>query len=89
MAETKKVEETEVKATKKVEEPVVKVEKKVSIRIPRERDDAEDKVVWVNQKRYLIKRGIVVEVPESVAAQLEHEERMMQYIYEYESKVQK
>jgi hypothetical protein len=64
-------------------------EKYVTIRVPRDRDDREDKVVWVNERRFIIQRGVPVEVPESVAAILEHEEKMLEYIYEYESKVQR
>lgn len=64
-------------------------EKYVTIRIPRDRDDKEDKVVWVNERRFLIQRGVPVEVPESVADILEKEEQMLEYIYEYEAKVQK
>lgn len=85
MATTKKATEEPI-----VEEPYVpQPEKIVTIRIPRDTDDKEDKVVWVNEKRYLIKKGVPVDVPESVALILEQEERMLQYIYEYEQKVQR
>ena len=66
-----------------------KAEKYVTIRIPRDRDDREDKVVWVNERRFIIQRGIPVDVPESVAAILEQEEKMLEYIYDYEQKVQR
>lgn len=69
--------------------PVIKSEEYVTIRVPRERDDAEDKVVWVNDRRFLIKRGVPVSVPESVAEILRQEEEMLDYIYEYESRVQR
>lgn len=75
-----------------VNEPEVMIpepEKTVVIRIPRDRNESEDKVVWVNEKRWLIQRGVSVEVPISVAKQIEHEENMLQYIYEYEEKVQR
>lgn len=85
------------KATPKAADPIEEVtpveepkgEQYVTIRIPRDRDDKEDKVVWVNERRFIIKRGVPVDVPESVAAILEQEEKMLEYIYEYESKVQK
>ena len=66
---------------------IPEVEKTVVIRIPRDRNESEDKVVWVNEKRWLIQRGVNVEVPMSVAKQIEHEEEMLQYIYEYEERV--
>ena len=82
-------------ATKK-EEPVIKEEpiifepeKWVTIRSPRDRSDDEDVVVWVNEKRYLIQRGVAVSVPSSVAEVLENQERMLTYIYNYEDRVQK
>ena len=64
-------------------------EKMVKIKLPRERGNDEDKVVWVNDRRFLIKRGVEVEVPESVALILDEEEKMLDEIYEYESKVRK
>ena len=64
-------------------------EKTVCIRLPIERDNKEDKVVWVNDRRFLIKRGVPVNVPESVAEILENEEKMLSVRYEYESKMQR
>ena len=64
-------------------------EKIVRIRLPIERDNNEDKVVWVNDRRFLIKRGVPVDVPESVAEILENEEKMLSVRYEYESKMQR
>lgn len=61
----------------------------ISIRIPRERADQEDKVVWVNERRFLIKRGVPVNVPRCVADILAKEESMMQYIFDFESRVQR
>ena len=57
-----------------------KKEKKdtVRIRLPRERRDQDDKIVWVNARRFLIKRGVEVEVPRCVAEVLRHEEAMLQ-----------
>ena len=64
-------------------------EKTVRIRLPIEKDNKEDKVVWVNDRRFLIKRGVPVDVPESVAEILENEEKMLSIRYEYESKMQR
>ena len=64
-----------------------KEEKTVRIRLPRERRDQDDKVVWVNARRFLIKRGVEVDVPECVAKILRNEEDMLQKAYEYEQKV--
>ena len=50
--------------------------KMVKIRIPRTRVDEEDVVVRVNLKRWLIKRGVEVEVPECVAAVLREQEAL-------------
>ncbi len=66
-------------------EPEFKAPEYVTIKIPRERKDQEDKVVWVNNDRYIIKRGVPVEVPIAVAKVLDHEERMLDKIYEFES----
>ena len=50
--------------------------KMVKIRIPRTRVDEEDVVVRVNLKRWLIKRGVEVEVPECVAEVLRNQEAL-------------
>ena len=50
--------------------------KMVKIRIPRTRVDEEDVVVRVNLKRWLIKRGVEVEVPECVAEVLREQEAL-------------
>lgn len=63
------------------------VEKTVTIKLPIERDNDEDVVVWVNNRRFLIKRGVKVEVPESVALILREQERMQLLAYEYERKM--
>ena len=87
MATAKKAEDIKIDEENIVDIP--KAEIKVKVRIPREDRDQEDKVVWVNEQRYLIKRGVPVEVPESVALILEQEEKMLQYCYDFESKVQR
>ena len=51
-------------------------EKLVRIRLPKERRDQEDVFVGINERTWLIKRGVEVEVPECVAEVLENS-RMM------------
>lgn len=60
----------------------------VRIFVPRNRDDEEDLVVWVNHRRWLVKRGDRrgVLVPECVARAIEDAERMEDYIYDYNEK---
>ena len=52
-------------------------EKLVRIRLPKERRDQEDVFVGINERTWLIKRGVEVEVPECGAEVLENR-RMMQ-----------
>lgn len=66
-------------------EAVVEAPKTVKIRIPRTRKDQEDVFVSVNLKTYLIKRGEEVEVPESVAEVLRHQEEMLEVIMAFEA----
>jgi hypothetical protein len=49
-------------------------EKMVKIRIPRDRKDEADVYVSVNEREWLIKRGVEVEVPECVAEVLRNQE---------------
>lgn len=55
-------------------------EKMVKIRIPRTKADQEDVFVSVNQRTWLIKRGVEVEVPACVAEVLRHQEEMLEEI---------
>ncbi len=73
-------------AEKKTPEKAENKPETTFVTIPRERGNQEDKVVWVNSKRYIIKRGVQVEVPISVAKVLEHEQRMLDKIFEFETK---
>lgn len=61
-------------------------EKKVLIKLPIDFNSKEDEVVTVNGRRFLIKRGVPVEVPESVALILKQKEESLQEIYEYNQK---
>lgn len=59
-------------------------EKLVKIRLPRVSAKQEDVPVWVNERSWLIKRGVEVEVPECVAEVLRHQEEMMETIMLFE-----
>lgn len=83
MAETKNKTATVLNAVD------TKKEKTVKIRIPRTRKDEEDKIVWVNERRFLIKRGEEVEVPECVAEVIRNSEKMLEQAYDFENEVQK
>ena len=61
------------------------MEKMVKIRIPRTKADQEDVPVWVNERSWMIKRGVEVEVPECVAEVLRHQEEMMETIMLFEA----
>ena len=79
----------EVAEEVKNEVPAETGPKMVKIRIPRTKADQEDVFVSVNLNTYLIKRGVEVEVPESVAEVLRHQEEMLEEIMLFEAKVQK
>ena len=55
-------------------------EKLVKIRIPRIKANQEDVFVSVNERTWIVKRGVDVEVPECVAEVLRHQEEMMDHI---------
>lgn len=61
-------------------------EKTVKIRIPRTMADQEDVPVWVNDRSWIIKRGVEVEVPACVAEVLRHQEEMLEEIMLFEEK---
>lgn len=62
--------------------------KMVKIKLPLTKSEKEDEYVAVNGKTFLIKRGVVVEVPDYVAEQLQHKEEMLSFSMEYEEKAQ-
>ena len=66
-------------AMKEPNEPMVK------IRLPRIKKDQEDQFVSVNERTWLIKRGVEVEVPAGVAEVLRNAEAMQEEAYAYES----
>lgn len=62
----------------------IKGEKTVKIRLPRDRREQEDVFVGINERTWLIKRGVEVQVPESVAEVLQHREEMLEKIMAFE-----
>jgi hypothetical protein len=61
-----------------------KAEKMVKIKLPRERKDQEDVFVGVNERNWLVKRGVEVEVPLCVAEVLRSREMMLETIMAFE-----
>jgi hypothetical protein len=59
-------------------------EKMVKIRIPRTSAKEGDVPVWVNDRSWIIKRGVEVEVPECVAEVLRHREETLEGIMLFE-----
>ena len=70
MAEAKKTTET--------------AEKMVKIRLPRNRKEEGDMFVSVNERTWIIKRGVEVEVPECVAEVIRNSELMQEEAYEFD-----
>lgn len=62
-------------------------EKTVRIRLPLSRENSAPVPVGLNDRTFLIKRGVDVEVPESVAKILEESERAKMAAFEYEQSV--
>lgn len=63
-------------------------EKTVKVRIPRTRADQEDVPVWVNDRSWIIKRGVEVEVPECVAEVLRHQEEALEEVMLFQESAQ-
>ena len=61
-----------------------KKEEMVTVKIPRISKTQADEVIWVGNKRYQIRPGESVKVPESVAAVLADREYMRSKAYEFE-----
>lgn len=59
-------------------------EKRVTIRLPKNRNQQEDVFVSVNNRTWLIQRGVNVEVPACVAEVLRHQEKMQETIMLFE-----
>ncbi len=63
------------------------LEKTVTIRLPREKKSSGDVFVSVNERTWLIKRGVSIEVPECVAEVLRNQEKMLDEAYTFEEQV--
>ena len=63
-------------------------EKMVKVKLPRARKDQPDLFVSVNNRTFLVKRGVTVEVPECVAEVIAHMEEMEDYATAFEEKAQ-
>lgn len=74
MAEAKKNTETAEKTA----------ENMVKIKLPRNRKAEDDMFVSVNERTWLIKRGIEVEIPECVAEVIRNSELMQEEAYEFD-----
>lgn len=59
-------------------------EKMVKIKLPLTKSEKNDVAVAVNDRTWLIKRGVEVEVPECVVEVLEHQEEMLRVAMDYE-----
>lgn len=66
----------------------VKKEETVKIKLPRGRKEDGDVFVSVNERTWLIKRGVEVEVPVCVAEVLEHQEQMQEEAYNFDAEAQ-
>ena len=81
---TAEVKEEEVIEEVKAVDPAK--EETVKIKLPKERDKKEDAVfVSVNERTWLIKKGVEVEVPKCVAEVLELREKALEEAYDFES----
>lgn len=65
------------------------MEKTVKIKLPKSRAEQEDVFVSVNNRTFLIARGVEVEVPECVAEVLTHREEMLEKIMLFEAETKK
>lgn len=77
MATTTNKPETEVK------------EKTVKVYVPKTRELTDDVFVSVNSRTWQIMRGVEVEVPECVAEQLLHQQKMQEEALAFEEKATK
>lgn len=71
--------------TKKETVETVEKEETVKIKLPRGRKEDGDVFVSVNERTWLIKRGVEVEVPVCVAEVLEHQEQMQEVAYNFDA----
>ena len=67
---------------------VANKEKMVKIRLPKERGNDADVYVSVNERSWLIKRGVEVEVPECVAEVIRNRELALEKADEFNDEVE-
>ena len=65
------------------------MEKLIKIKLPKSRAEQEDVFVSVNNRTFLIARGVEVEVPACVAEVLTHQEQMLEKIMLFEAETKK
>ena len=65
------------------------MEKLIKIKLPKSRAEQEDVFVSVNNRTFLIARGVEVEVPACVAEVLTHREEMLEKIMLFEAETKK
>lgn len=63
-----------------------KAEKTVTIRLPRVKGESDSVYVSINERNWLIKRGVSVEVPECVAKLIEEQEAAIEEAEERKEK---
>lgn len=63
-----------------------KKENMVTIRLPRTAAEQEDVFVSVNNRNYIVARGVAVEVPAFVAEALSHQEEMLETILRFQAR---
>lgn len=82
MAKDETKQEPEV--TEQEPEVTEQKEKTVKIRLPKTKTEKEPVWVRVNERKWLIQRGVEVEVPECVYEVLTHQEEMQETIMAFE-----
>lgn len=68
----------------KAKTPFPEEEKKVKIRLIKDKEHKEPVWVRVNERKWLIQRGVEVEVPQCVYEVLQHQEEMEALILAFE-----
>lgn len=76
-------------ATTNAETVKVEKEKTVKVRIPKTKEQQDDVFVSVNNRTWLIQRGVEVEVPECVAEVLLHQQEMLEQAMSFEEEASK
>ena len=76
-------------ATTKPETVAEEKEKTVKVRIPKTKEQQDDVFVSVNNRTWLIQRGVEVEVPECVAEVLLHQQEMLEKAMAFQEEASK